>query len=379
MKRKRTWKFWLIPLLVVVLLLTPWIWWEAKPATTLQVAILDKTVPDMTYREHKGLVWLLNQQKYVKADQQSYDYTRDYYGFFPKADRQYETTGLPADLKGTDMIYVADTYGIERAQYDKNNSTTGDLSGGMLYGGLTISDIQRIRSAVTGGGVKTLIAEFNSLATPTQPGTRQEFYPLIGAEWTGWTGRYFSDLTRGGEVPAFLSGDGSDPNRWPYTGPGVVFVHEDGRVVVLEHGKQIGEEGVQTILTTQGKARLGLDSTIRYNYWFDVMKPAEGAEVLANYNLGLTDDGKSKLQAAGISYEFPAVIRQQHDTYVSYYFAGDYADYDHYSFWRKYQGWENFKRWLTFDRPNSEDAFYWHIYVPLMKSILQETAAASSK
>ncbi|MEW4371196.1 hypothetical protein [Paenibacillus kandeliae] len=383
MKKIKAWTFWLIPILLVALAITPWIWWEVQPDQKLQVAILDKTVPNDSYREHKGLIWLLNQQKYVKANGQTYDYTKDYYGFFPQADGKYTTTELPEDMKGTDMIYLADTYGVERAEYkgtgtgdDNSSAGTGDLSQGILYGGLTATDVQRIKAGVEGGGVKTLIAEFNSLATPTKESVRQQIYPLIGAEWTGWTGRYFSDLTRGGEVPEFLSGNGTDPNQWPYTGPGIVFVHEDGRVVVLQEGKQIGSEGVQTILTTQGKALLGLDDTVRYNYWFDVMKPEQGTDILATYDLGLTKDGRQKMQEAGIEGSFPAIIRQQHDSYVSYYFAGDYADHDQYPFWRRYEGWENVKRWFTFDKPNSEDAFYWHIYVPLMKSILAETAAS---
>ncbi len=385
MKARKVWTFWIIPILIVALLLAPWVWWEVKSDTRLQVTILDKTVPNTTYREHKGLVWLLNQQKYTKTNGQRYDYTTDYYGFFPGSNDQYKVTGLPQDMRNTDMIYVADTYGVEKAQYlQANNGASvgtadGDLSQGMLYGGLDTSDVQRIRSGVTEQGVKTLIAEFNSLATPTTASVRNQIYPLLGVEWTGWTGRYFADLARGGEVPDFLTGDGSDPNRWPYTGPGIVLMHEDGRVVVLQEGKQIGDQGVQTTLTTQGKALIGFDTKVRYNYWFDIMKPAERTEILANYDLGLTADGKQKLQEAGITDTFPAVIRQQHATYTSYYFAGDYADHDQYPFWRRYEGWDTVKRWFTLDRPGSEDAFYWHLYVPMMKGILAQTAATERR
>ena len=71
-------------LAVVLLLLAPWIVWQRTPARTLRVLVLDKTVPNDSYREHRGLMWLLNHRKYVQADGRPYELDRDYYGFFPK-------------------------------------------------------------------------------------------------------------------------------------------------------------------------------------------------------------------------------------------------------------------------------------------------------
>lgn len=45
--------------------------------------VIDKTVPDDTYREHKGLMWLLNQQKYVQSNGEPYRLKEDYVGFVP--------------------------------------------------------------------------------------------------------------------------------------------------------------------------------------------------------------------------------------------------------------------------------------------------------
>lgn len=107
MKRQR----WLIVYIVCIFLAisSPYWLWNIKPTTTLNVLIVNKTVPDQTYREHGGLVWLLNQQKYVKQNGSRYDVKTDYVGFVPttKQERPW-----PTSLQSYDVIYVADTYGV---------------------------------------------------------------------------------------------------------------------------------------------------------------------------------------------------------------------------------------------------------------------------
>ncbi|KFZ32502.1 hypothetical protein JS44_03900 [Anoxybacillus flavithermus] len=66
---------WLVLYVVFIFLIisSPYWLWKMKPSTTLNVLIVNKTVPDDTYREHEGLVWLLNQQKYVKPNGARYE------------------------------------------------------------------------------------------------------------------------------------------------------------------------------------------------------------------------------------------------------------------------------------------------------------------
>ncbi len=47
---------------------------------------------------------------------------------------------------------------------------------------------------------KTIIAEFNSMADPTDEKARRKFYSLFNLEWFGVIGRYFPDMTSE-EVP----------------------------------------------------------------------------------------------------------------------------------------------------------------------------------
>lgn len=350
--------------------LLPWIIWTVSPGRPLQVAILDKTVPDASYREHKGLVWLLNQQRYVKNNGSAYDYSRDYYGFHPEDGTDYSVSELPEEVVSADLIYVADTYGVSAADFYGASPPEGAAA--HLYGGLTLGDAELLTGAAGRGA--TLVAEFNAFASPTPPSAAARMYPLLGVRWTGWTGRYFPELGEGGEVPEALRQAYADQegSPWPYSGPGLLLVHSDGGMLVLEEGRALEEGGVGMTFTPEGRAFSGVKKTIRYNYWFDIVTPTGDSSVLANYRLKVTDEGRAVLTGAGLSAEFPAVVARRTDVYTAYYFAGDYADYNRYPFWRRYTGWETLKSAFTFDRNHSEDAFYWDVYVPLMKAVLKE-------
>ncbi|MHB8126303.1 MAG: hypothetical protein ACYDEJ_11815 [Desulfitobacteriaceae bacterium] len=69
---------------VIFLAVFPYILWLLKPAQPLQVWIMDKTVPTKDYREHKGLMWVLNHFKINdELAGREFQYDTDYYGFFP--------------------------------------------------------------------------------------------------------------------------------------------------------------------------------------------------------------------------------------------------------------------------------------------------------
>ncbi len=70
-KRVFSWLYVYMVLAVLVLFAPYWLWW-LKPETKLDLLIVDKTVPDRSYREHQGLVWVLNQQKYVHGNGERY-------------------------------------------------------------------------------------------------------------------------------------------------------------------------------------------------------------------------------------------------------------------------------------------------------------------
>ena len=65
---------------ILILLLLPFLIWQISPQKNLDVLIIDKTVPDDSFREHKGIVWALKYNKYVKNNNKEYDLKTDYAG-----------------------------------------------------------------------------------------------------------------------------------------------------------------------------------------------------------------------------------------------------------------------------------------------------------
>ncbi|BBW96402.1 hypothetical protein ACPVTF_08330 [Geobacillus icigianus] len=106
-KRAFRWLYVYIVLVVLLLSAPYWLWW-LKPETELELLIVDDTVPDRSYREHQGLVWLLRAQEYVHRNGETYDAARDYVGFVPKGGGAYEVRPLPNTMDGYDAVYVAD-------------------------------------------------------------------------------------------------------------------------------------------------------------------------------------------------------------------------------------------------------------------------------
>ncbi|MEB3751821.1 hypothetical protein MKY25_08130 [Geobacillus sp. FSL W8-0032] len=132
-KRAFRWLYVYIVLVVLLLSAPYWLWW-LKPETKLELLIVDDTVPDRSYREHQGLVWLLRAQKYVHRNGKTYDAARDYVGFVPKGGGAYEVRPLPNTMDGYDAVYVADTYGVYEEEFVRQR--TDGARSAKVHGGL---------------------------------------------------------------------------------------------------------------------------------------------------------------------------------------------------------------------------------------------------
>ena len=201
MKRKLLYSFLFLAGLLAVM---PYLLWHAESGRHLDVIILDKTVPDMTYREHSGIMWALNHYKYLTGEGNTYDLSEDYIGFHPQEDGSYSLTDLESAADApADLLYIADTYGVY--ENDFNNSQVNGSRSELIAGGLTQEDVTEITRRVQ--ILETpLIAEFNSFASPTETEVRTQFTSLLGISWSGWIGRYFSELdpTETDELPNWL-------------------------------------------------------------------------------------------------------------------------------------------------------------------------------
>lgn len=349
--------------LLLLILTSPFWIWRMFPEKALNVLIMDKTVPDKSYREHKGLTWILNHAKYIQPNGKAYSMSSDYSGYQPKKGDSNKIAHLPKDLTPYDVYYLTDQYGV----YEQ------DLTGGnplgnrseKVYGGLEESEVERLENALITSKRKTLIAEFNTFASPTTDAVREKISTLLNVNWSGWIGRYFPDL-KSTEVPQWVKDQYEKNNeKWNFTGEGFVFVSKNDYIVVIDK-KDLNDNGAIFSLTKKGENFFGESLTGTYQYWFDIMNARNGDEILATYKLPVKKSAKEELKSFGIPSSFPAVIHHQNARYSSYYFSGDFADESEVPSIYQTVGFDLWKK-----RFGSNDSFYWEVYVPMMKNLLK--------
>ena len=157
-----------IAALVVLLIVTPLVIWFLQKERTLNIVLFDYTVGKQE-REHAGTTWLLNHLKIRSENEADYTYT-DYIN-------RYDGTQGEAMLKQAAQAHVllfTDTYG-------KSYTVDGKQE---HRGGLTAEDVAVATDAISKG--KTVVAEFNTAASPTPADRSNAFRQLFGTAWTGW-------------------------------------------------------------------------------------------------------------------------------------------------------------------------------------------------
>lgn len=343
-------------IIILVVFFSPRIYWQLKPATTLDISIIDKTVPLEDYREHNGLFWLLTNEKITRPDGELYDIGRDYFGYDPYDNKPMDPYNVERNV---DLIYIADTYGVYAD--DLEEVVEGDRSK-KIYGGM---DLLEWNAVIESKGPDTmLIAEYNSFATPTDSTTREIMEQNLGVDWSGWSGRYFEDLNSE-EIPPWLieNYETQYKKEWAFEGAGLAFVHLNDEVIVFD--EKYMNTKVMFSLTKEGQEKFPKAKSTDYAYWFDILTPLAGTKVYAQYDLNLTDEAIKELKDANIPTTFPAIIR--HEENNTYYFAGDYADYTK----------DNLMKWQRSDAlmnifSNDESKFFWVSYIPIMRVILED-------
>ena len=346
----------LILFVILIFVFSPRIYWSLKESKPLIVNVVDKTVPKKDYREHNGFFQVLDYEKVINESGNLYDIGKDYFGFDP-----YDKVTGPIYNVETepDMIYVTDTYGVY--DDDLEEEPDGDRST-LVDGGMGLLEWNAVMASK--GEETTLIAEFNSFASPTEESVSEIMQNNLGIKWDGWIGRYFNDF-ESDEIPAWLIADYEEQfgEKWSFEKDGLAFVHNEGQVVVLD--KEANKGKVHFTPNEQGRVKFPAIKSSPYAYWFDIVKPIGESEPLAEYSLDLTEQGLSMLKDAGIPIEFPAIVHNPSSK--TYYFAGDYADYEKRAF-TKWQGLPTIYQYFAADISE----FYWKSYFPLMSGILRE-------
>ncbi|MGI6071570.1 MAG: hypothetical protein ACOX75_00955 [Lachnospiraceae bacterium] len=371
-------RVYIILVCVLLLIVSPIVIWYLEPDKECRMAIIDKVVPNETYREHNGIVFLLNHLKYRNKSGDVFDLAEDYYGFCPKEDeKSYELKPLPENYDDYDIIYIADNYGVYENDLPWIRKEREGARSRKIYGGLEDEEWLNILNRLTEKKKSLFIAEYNAFASPTKREVRESIINYLGIDWSGWVGRYFDELdyNENKEIPQWILDDFGE--SWNYSGPGFVLINDfDYQVVVLEGSKHVLDKGINISFTEEGQDFFGLKKSPNYSYWFDIITPKQGTVVLADYNWNLTESGKELLEEHGIPAEFAAVIKSEHGSSTGYYFAGDYNDvievprfYQVKWLWRLYKTIEI----------NSDSSFYWSAYFPMMSKILKNFESTVSE
>lgn len=360
-----------LSIMIGLVMFGPIVWWNNMPDTPLNIWIVDKTVPTPDYREHKGLMWILNHNKVINEKTgKELRYDKDYFGFFPVSEEVYDVRMIPDTKEYPDLIYLTDTYGVYTDDYLVSNAK--GTSSNLLYGGLDKVELNKILSNIGYGN--TLIGEFNIASSPTNVENRKELEAIFGVKWSGWKGRYFKELEHGFEVPKLMveNYEKQEMGEWNFKGPGYVLVSENDEIVVLENEKHIGDKGLSIKFQEGYNSEFEVEKNIPYYYWFEFLKADENTEIIANYYLDLSSEGEKVLNDLGLSTVFTAVTRKTNSEYTSYYFCGDFADLDHVNKNWNYYGLQKIKKTTSFSNKEAPDYFYWNAYVPMMTKIISD-------
>jgi len=358
-----------------------WIW-LSTPVNPLRVVVVNKTVPFPGMREHRALFWLLTQNRFVDpsrpTNDQLYRFDKDYNGFHPTETPYKFTTDLltSQSLKGADALIFTDTYGVYDDDYAQfpGQEISATRHSPKLFGGLEGNEVAATEQFAQEG--KLIIAEFNTLASPTPPALRARMEKIFGFTWTGWVGRYFVDFTDVKDVPDWLTKlrQQQTGQVWNLHGSGYMLCrNESQEFIILRDGADALRKGIE--LRPRGPYIVGdvMQGVLpnKCNYWFDIIVPDQGTEVLADYYLNLTEQGKQAVLSHKLPLVFPAVVRWR-SGYTAYYIAGDLVDFE------KAMGPPDSTLSLYLNRsyfrhpaPGDTGCFFWHTYYPLVSNILR--------
>lgn len=352
--------------------------WYFQEDRMYNVYVLDKTVPDKTYSEHKSFFWLLNYHKITNKAGQSYSYKKDYYGFHPvegddnasykiRSLRLYEILGIPDDI---DFMYYTDSYGV--SYEDWYQRPPDRFHSPLIYGGLNQNDYLLLNEMRRKN--KLIISEFNMLGSPTSDLIRNKTENLFDFYWTGWTGSYFKSLhSTNPNLPRWVIDlyEQKYSKKWNFDNSGIVLIHEKGNILVLENKIHLTSEFPKIITDSYGQKEYELPDNQNYSFWFDIISPGKTNKVVSKYQLPLSIAGKEMLKKENIPAEFPAIIEHL-DHYKFYYLAGDFSDLSLSYYSSYFKGFPWLAKTFYLKNSGSKKAFFWRYYVPLIYHIIEK-------
>lgn len=375
-----------IILLIIVLALATPLWmrvaWEFSPKKYLNLLIVDKTVLNSNSYKHRSVNWILDYEKYIKPDGKYYDINADYYGFFPGENEKYTIRDfekmndqeLDSISAAYDLVYFTDTYGILGNEWYRHRDVN-EISES-IYGGMSEKDLLLMKKMKA--RQKTILTEFNTIGFPTPLDVRTNFEDLFKIKWSGWMARYIAslDTLNNRDLPKWIVRAYRQQNNgtWKFKKAGMLFLHESGKVLVLEEGRELSDAVPKIYTEKKYQNKFGVPAVLIYPYWMDIVSSqSDSNEVTSKYILATTPAGDEILSRNEIPKIFPAIIQRTRD-YKFYYFCGDFADNPTKFRFAKLTGITGLK-FLMYNAVDITDRnrFFWEFYLPMMQSILRDS------
>lgn len=370
---------------VFLLILVSFLLWFFKPKKTVEVFILDKTVPTKERNEHKSFYWVLNNNRYVKSNHDRYKLKEDYYGFFPTnpEKQQFDFRSISIDevnqiSSNADIAYYADTYGVYYNDWYQNTESKTKTEQ-KVYGDLNQNDYLLLKSLIE--KEKTIVTEFVLLNKTTSPEIRKKTEELLKFSWEGWIGRYFHslDFEQNPDFPKWIIDLYEEQNgaKWDFKHSGIVLIHRYGKVVVLDASKHLTQDVPEIHTQKRFAEKFDLPLTLEYPYWFDIVTTNPPNETVANFELSTTPLGDSLLANYDVNAKFPAIINYS-GSYNLYYFAGDFCQNPIDTRISYFSGIQLIDFLFYSDDKADRAKFFWKYYIPLMKGILEDTSSETA-
>ncbi len=323
--------------ILIFLIVSYFVTWFLLPTRDINMLVVDKTVPEPDYREHRAIFWVAKHLRFTDSEGEFFRKDRDYLGYHPHGEKK--ETLKANDLRGIELLYLADTYGIydyeeglveyeERLPFEHQ-----DID--LIYGGFDRQEVTAITDYASEGD-RILIGEHNIFGYPTylEPEAAAGLQELFAVNYEGWLARYYADLNETAywikELYTRIYG-----RKWDLQGAGMVFVREDvtglGWYTDLVIIEQVQFNAPWPVVTSTDHRLLdGAASQVPYLYWVEVLNvniDDEHTEVLAYYELPVKEDFRAALRERGLPDRFPAMIRYAPPGKAErIYFAGDFAD-----------------------------------------------------
>lgn len=358
--------------LVVLSIIIPVITWLATPKKALDIIVLNKTLPiakkngnneeTPDYSMHRGIFWIINHLKLKNpSTNSSYNFKTDYYGNLIDSNGQMYTKSLSEIKKVPDIIYLSDTYGTGKSK--KNGNEAEGISG------FTEAEAALVSAFNLRG--TTVIGEYNIAGEPTELNVRKDLENIFNLEFSGWTGKFFSELSSEVDVPDWLRSayEKRYGKKWKLSGAGLVLV-SSSNIIVLQRDIDFDDKSIRIKATEEMSKKFNTSTEINYYNWFDIVKPKSGASVLAWYDLNLTESGNKQIQTLGLQNSFPAVIYNGSGSGSAYYLAGNFSEYREPWKMNFFYGASWLYKKFSLDNEGDYSYFYWNFYNPLISEIL---------